>query len=59
MCIDFIERGRKNHQCERETSIGCLPYTPWLGIEPATQVCALIDNQTHNLLVYGMALQLS
>ena len=34
----FRERGRERgqerekHQCERETSIGCLPYVPGLGI---------------------------
>lgn len=22
------ERGKKTHQCEREMSIGCLPYSP-------------------------------
>ena len=26
----------------RETSIGCLWYTPWLGTEPATQACVLM-----------------
>ena len=30
------DRERKRHYCERETLIGCLPYAPQLGIEPAT-----------------------
>ena len=46
------ERGR-----ERETLIGCLPYAPWLGTEPATQACTLTGNWTCNPLVYGMTLQ--
>ena len=28
------EKDREKHQCERETSIGCLSYTPQQGIEP-------------------------
>ena len=28
-----------------------------LGIKPATQVCALIRNRTHSLVVYGNTLQ--
>ena len=30
---------------------------PQLGIEPTTQACALIGNQTHDLLMYETALQ--
>ena len=29
-------RGRGKHQCKREASISCLPYTPEQGIEPTT-----------------------
>ena len=29
-------RKREKHRCKRETSIGCLPYAPRPGIEPAT-----------------------
>ena len=38
MLIDFRkrEREREKHECERETSIGSLPYAPQLGIEPET-----------------------
>ena len=28
------ERERENYQCERETSISCLLYTPLLGTDP-------------------------
>ena len=52
------EREReREHRCERETSIGCLLYVPWLGIEPTTQACALTGNRIHNLMVYGMVFQ--
>ena len=38
--IDFRERGREHeteqHQCDGETSIGCLPYMPQLRIKSAT-----------------------
>ena len=37
---------REKHQCERETSIGCLPYMPRLGTKLVTQACALTRNQT-------------
>ena len=41
--IDFRERKkereREKHWCERETSIDCFPYTPRLGIKPATFWC--------------------
>ena len=52
MFIDERER-------ERETLIGGLPYAPQWGVKPATWVCALTRNQTHDLLVYGMMLQLT
>ena len=32
----YREREREKHVCERETLIGCLLYTPRLGIEPVT-----------------------
>ena len=41
MFIGLRERERGRDQCERETSIGRLPYAPGLGIRSATQVCAL------------------
>ena len=40
MFIDFREREKEKHWCERETSIGCLPYVLWLGIKPPTCWCA-------------------
>ena len=43
ICLLILEREekreREKHQCERETSIGCLSYTPRQGIEPATFWC--------------------
>ena len=44
----FLERGREGekHQCEGETSIGCLSYVPQPGTEPATQTCAQTGNRT-------------
>ena len=42
---------------ERETSMGCLPYTSQLETEPTTWVCALTRDQTCNLLVCGTMLQ--
>ncbi|KAF6090917.1 hypothetical protein HJG60_012262 [Phyllostomus discolor] len=33
----------------RKTSINCLSHTPQLGMEPATQACALTGNQTSDL----------
>ena len=42
---------------KRETLIGCLPHTPWRGIEPTTQACAHTGDRTRSLLVYGMMLQ--
>ena len=41
----------------RETLTGCLPFTPWLGIEPTTSVRALTRNWTQSLLVHRMKLQ--
>ena len=51
--IAFSERGRERekHQCERETSIGCLLYAPGLGNKPTTQACAQTGNQTHSFSV--------
>ena len=56
MFIAFREKGRERDR-ERETSIGCLLYEPWPGIEPATQVCALTGNETHHLWLYRVTLQ--
>ena len=43
MFTDFRERGRERerekHRCERETSIGCLPFVFQLGIEPTSFLC--------------------
>ena len=56
----FRERGREketegdNHQCERETLTGCLPYVPRPGTEPATQACALTKNPASDLLFHWM-----
>ena len=56
----FREKGREGerkgekHQCEREISIGCLPYVPQLGTKYATQACALTWNQTSDLSVCRM-----
>ena len=51
------KRERVKHRCERETSIGCLPYVlpPWM--EFATEVYALTRKGPCNLLVSGMMLQ--
>ena len=38
-------------------SISCLLDVPWLGIKPSAWVCALTENWTHSLLVYGTMLQ--
>lgn len=45
----FLQRGR-------EPSLGCLLYTPQLGIEPITQACALSGNRTIHLLLCGTVL---
>ena len=51
----FIFREKEEiHQCERETSIGCLSPMPQVGTEPTTKACALTGNQTHALLLCGM-----
>ena len=42
-------REKREKNIDMKTSIGCFPYAPQLGIQPATQVCALTQNQTHNL----------
>ena len=57
MFVDFREERRENHQCERETLIGCLPYVPQPEIKPATQASALTGNQTPRLSVYRTTLQ--
>ena len=58
---DFREKGREKekHGCERETSIICFLYSYQPRIKPITSVYALARNQIHNLLVYGMVLQLT
>ena len=47
------EGERERHECERETCIICLSYTPPPEINPTLYVCALTGNWTHNLSVYG------
>ena len=48
------EREGEEHQCERETQVGCLSHTPKPGTRPATQACALIGNRTSDLLLCEM-----
>lgn len=50
------ERQREKYRCDRETSIGCLPYVPQPQVEPTAYVCALTGDQTYNLLVCGATL---
>ena len=52
----FLERGKGGRRRGRETSIGRFLYSPEPGIEPTTWACALIGNQTRNLLVSSMML---
>lgn len=51
------EREKKKYQRERKTSIGCLLYVPQPEVLPATYLCALTKNRTHNFLMYGIMLQ--
>ena len=48
MLIEFYREGKEG----RETSTGCLLYTPCLGTEPAIQACALTRIQTHDFLIF-------
>ena len=50
------ERERKKEK-HREWLIHCLMHKAWPGIECTTNVCALTNNWTHNLLVYLIMLQ--
>ena len=50
------ERERKEHQYERETSIGYFLYLVRWGIEPKTLIYALTRNQTCSLMVLRMTL---
>ena len=59
------ERGkeREKHQCEREVSTGCLPYTPGPGIVHAwtgdhTRNLVLCSDQELNLQLYGYGMML-
>nr|KAF6378706.1 hypothetical protein mMyoMyo1_009632 [Myotis myotis] len=57
----FRERNRERETSMREkhhqSDVSCTPTpTPPLGIEPATQACALAGNRTHPLLVPGSML---
>ena len=73
MFIDFRERGReRKHWCERERSIGCnlyIPwlersnlqprYGPWLGIKPANFWCmGWCSNQLSHPVRAGLSLSL-
>ena len=49
------EKQRGKHQCERETSMGCLSPVPQPGTEPTTQACALTRTLTGDLFVCGTA----
>ena len=44
ICLLILEREEGGREMERETSIGCLPYMPLPGIEPAIQVRAVTGN---------------
>ena len=46
------EAGRESTS-EREILIGCLSNAPRLGTEPASQACALTEDQTSNLAFSG------
>ena len=62
ICLLILEREKRwcgSRERETETSTGCLPYTPWLGMKPETWLCALTKNHTHNLSEYWMMLQLT
>ena len=50
------EKEEEKHRCERETSIGCLSYASCVGTKPATQACALTQNQTGDFLFCGRRL---
>lgn len=58
------ERLGETHQCNREKYqpvdvgekhllVGCLSYTPGLGTKPAAKACALTQNRTSNLSLWG------
>ena len=49
-----VGREKEKYQCERETLIGSLPYTPQPGTEHSTQARALVGNQTSDLLLCRM-----
>ena len=49
----FLRKMKKNRVTGRIID----RYMPWPGTRPTTSICALIENQTHNLLVYGTVLQ--
>lgn len=56
----ILERGTgERNGGEKHRLAGCLPHAPGLGIGPTTWVCALIRDQIHSPLMYGMTLQLS
>ena len=59
ICLLILERGneREKHKCERKTKHWWPPIHAPTGIKPATWVCVLTGNRTHNPLVYGMTLQ--
>ena len=61
MCLLILERQKKGETVRnidsREISIGCFLYTHWPGTGPTTLACALTENRTHKLPVYGMMLQ--
>ena len=50
----FKREWKREKERETETSTGCLPYAPKLGMEPAAQAYALTGNQTQDLLICRM-----
>ena len=57
MFINLRDRDKQKHQCERETSVGCLRYAPGLGIEALKLGVCLTGNKSLKLLVRGTMLQ--
>ena len=51
------ERERNTDVRHKHQSVASPSPVSWPRIGPATEVCALTGNWTHNLLVYGMTLQ--
>ena len=52
ICLLILER--EEGRGEERNMIGCLPYMPYWGIEPAIYVCALTGNWARSQVVYGV-----